>query len=74
MHYRDPNRPTPGASHEDSERGARKLQDRVGHAAKDGYSLHYRRPRVRHSTETVEPDRADRIEGMSGKYPMTGSY
>lgn len=72
---RSANRPIPGVSHPDSERGDRVHNGESGNAGRDGYSVVARRPRVAHVTESVSPDRAERIEGMYSSRPRgLGDY
>lgn len=67
MYERDPNEPESGAL-------ARKDQrycdsEATGNAARDGYTVIARRPRVPGMTDTVAPEDADRIEAMYGSFP-----
>jgi hypothetical protein len=65
MYFRDPNRPTPGASHPDPASDPRYLdQPGYGNAAEDGYTCVGRRPRVMGQGDILPSEEADRIEEM----------
>ncbi|MGH6791583.1 MAG: hypothetical protein ACRECF_02455 [Methyloceanibacter sp.] len=67
MHWKDPNRPERS---EPDRRDKRYLDSATGDAAKDGYTVKARRPRVSvRMTDIVAPDRADRIESAFGDMP-----
>lgn len=63
MNWRNPSKP----EHvEDPRPEPRYLDSNSGDAAKDGYSVFKRRPRVASVTEPVDPERAERIERAFG--------
>lgn len=64
---RDPNRPEPGTNLRDGERFL--TSEASGDAGRDGYTVIARRPRAPGITETMDPEKADRIEGFYRDFP-----
>lgn len=62
------NRVERGASHPEDGDGARVYETGTGKPGTDGYKTMYRRPRTRHTTESVDPKKADRIEKAYRSY------
>lgn len=69
MRWSDPNRPESGATAKGADtRDAGRPNPRyldadgIGNPAVDGYTLLFRRPRVKTFTDTVSPEKADAIE------------
>lgn len=63
MHWKNPNKPE---TLEDPRPEPRYLDSNTGDAARDGYTVVARRPRVRSVQEPVSPERADAIEQAFG--------
>lgn len=66
MNYRNPNKPVRVRNPRPE---PREHTSNTGDAARDGYTVTARRPRVAHHTEPMDPDRADRIEDIFGESP-----
>jgi hypothetical protein len=66
MRFDHPNRPEQLTDLSGRDYHERDKYPRTGHAAQDGHTVCYRRPRVRGFNETIDLETADRIEGIFG--------